>query len=219
MELAKSKNCFFLKDLFLPSVTAGFTTQSIEGNLPQDIEKIPVLKKSGLRLSYLKQIHSAKIHFVKDEGMLQGDGLLTRKDNLALIVRTADCLPLFFSSEEKNTIGIIHMGWRGAQQGILDNLDFDLSLFKVAAGVGLRQCCYGVGDEFLKYPNFKNFIERRDNQLYFNPINFAKNTLIKRGLKEDNFFDANICSFCSNDFFSFRRNKTTLRTLSFIVKQ
>ena len=219
MELIESKHCFLFKDFFLPAVTAGFTTKAIEGNLPQDIEKIPIFKKGGFNLSYLKQIHSSRIHSVKSEGVYEGDGLFTKKDGLVLVVRTADCLPLFFCSDKEDVIGLIHMGWRGAKEGILEGIDFDLSSFRVAAGTGLRKSCYEVGDEFLEYSGFKDHVEKRKDKLYFDPIGFVKDALLRKGLRAENFFDVDICSLCSKNFFSYRRDKTDLRTLSFIVKR
>lgn len=219
MELIESKNCRIFKDFFSPSIIAGFTTKAIDGDLPESIEKIPILKNNNLQLAYLKQIHSDNIHFVKEKSLNEGDGLFTDTNNLALVVRTADCLPLFLSSDKENVIGIIHMGWRGAAGGILDNISYDLSSFKVACGVGLRHCCYEVGEEFLYYPNFKDYIDKRDVKLYFNPISFVRDVLIKKGLKPQNFYDSDICSLCSRDFFSYRRDKTDLRTLSFIFKK
>ncbi|UCC95509.1 MAG: polyphenol oxidase family protein [Candidatus Omnitrophota bacterium] len=232
MRLIEHKCCYILEDIFPPPLLAGFTKKDVEGKLPTDIQKVLPFLKRDCKISYLTQPHSPQINFVTKEGVYEGDGLFTKKDSLVLVVRTADCLPLFFYSREAKLIGIVHMGWRSAREGILDRIggvmrlacsekmESNLRSFKVIAGIGLRECCYEVGEEFLDFPNLAPYISERKGQLYFNPIGFARDALIRGGLRKDNFFDVNICSFCSKKkFYSFRRAKTTLRTLSFIVKQ
>ncbi len=111
------------------------------------------------------------------------------------------------------------MGWRSAEAGILDNISFDLSSFAAIAGIGLRQCCYEVGEEFLEHERLKPFLERKQKKIFFDPIGFARATLIKKGLSEDNFFDLGLCNFCmESDFFSYRKSHTENRTVSFILK-
>ena len=113
---------------------------------------------------------------------------------------------------------MIHLGWKSAKASILENVPFRCSATKVLAGVGLRRCCYKV-DDFLKYTRLALFIERRNKGLYFDPIAFTRTELMKKGMKEANFADLEICSHCNpKEFFSYRRDSTDRRTLSFIAK-
>ena len=134
------------------------------------------------------------------------------------MVRTADCLPLYFSSSELDIVGVVHMGWRSAKEDILNNIKYDLSSFKVVAGVGLRNCCYKVGDEFYDIDNMKRFLIKKENKYYLDIIRFSQDSLIKKGLRSENFFDLKMCSFCNDDFFSYRKSTTESRMLSFILK-
>ena len=218
MKLTEHEHCFLIKDFFISGVIAGFTKDNLDGNLPQDIYKALSFANQEFKLASLKQIHSSIINLVEDEGLFEGDALFTKADKLVLVVKTADCLPLFFESQKQGVIGVVHMGWRPAQEGILDKINYDLSSFKVVAGVGLRKCCYQVGDEFLEFPNFKPFLDKKEGGFYFDSIRFVKESLMKKDLQEENFSDLNICSLSCPDFFSYRRNKTSKRTLSFIVK-
>jgi hypothetical protein len=220
VKLVEHEFCYSIDGFFPPSVIAGFSKPDLSGNTYQDIRKALSYLKGTYEVSYLKQIHSSTIHFIDAEGLQVGDGLFSKKNNLVLTVKTADCLPIFLYSDKLDVIGMLHMGWRGAVAGILDKLNYDLYLFKVVAGVGLRQCCYQVGQEFLNYPNLASFIAKKKNGLYFDPVSFAKERFKAKGLKEEDFFDLGICSLCSSQgFFSYRRNATSGRTLSFIVKQ
>jgi len=211
MRLQERNEYFFIKDsCFL----FGFTKPAFKNS----ILELEDLNKLNLKIATLKQIHSSKINIIEKASNYQGDGLFTSTSDLVLTVKTADCLPIFLYSKELNVCGIIHMGWRGAVSGILENIPFNLNSFKVIAGVGLRKCCYKVGKEFLEF-NIYPFILNIKGVLYFDVIEFTKNILISKGLKEENFLDLGICSFCSKEsFFSYRRDKTILRTFSFIVR-
>ena len=225
MRIAEHEYYYQIEGIFNSEVIAGFTKPALRGILPKDIYRALSSCKVKISLAYLNQLHSAEVCFVDEGGRYDGDALFTKRKNQALAVKTADCLPLFLASG--NYTGIIHMGWRSAEKGILDNISCDLTEFKVTLGVGLRKCCYQVGDEFGQYQNFKPFLEKRSSKLYFDPVSFAKHQLLNQGLKEDNFFDLNLCSLCHSfccgkgwekNFFSYRQNKTDSRTLSFILK-
>jgi hypothetical protein len=163
-------------------------------------------------------VHSSQIKFVKRAGLYLGDGLFTVKNRLALMVKTADCLPLYFYGYNDGVIGLIHLGWRPALEGILDNIKMDLSDFKVVVGVGLRCCCFRVGEEFKHYDKLAPYLRRKNEKLYFDPLGFLKEELTRYGLKRSNIKDVNICSLCNRGFYSHRREQTEKRTLSFIVK-
>lgn len=219
VKLIEKENCFLMEDFFESSIIAGFTKPVFCGDVLQDIPRIFKSSSGDFKITFLKQIHSSIVHSIQKEGCFEGDGLITKEANTICVVRTADCLPVFLSSKALGVIGIIHMGWRGAKKGILDNIKYDLKSFKAIAGCGMRQCCYKVSSEFLEYPEFGTFLKKNGDSLYFNPIDFAKERLTAHGLDEKNFLDLNICSFCSKqNFFSFRRDSTGYRTLSFIVK-
>lgn len=48
-----------------------------------------------------------------------GDALVTRDANVALLIRTADCIPILFFAREGKTLGAVHAGWRGLKKKIL----------------------------------------------------------------------------------------------------
>jgi YfiH family protein len=220
VKLIEKEHCYIIDEVFPSNIIAGFTKPTVGGNLPQDINTSLSYLGWQFQISYLNQIHSSKVNCIENSGIYEGDALFSKKDDFVLIVKTADCLPIFFHSVELNMIGIVHMGWRGAKVGILGNINEDISSFKIVAGVGLRKCCYEVGEEFLNYPQFVDFLNRKNNKLYFDVVGFTKEQLRKKELREDNFFDLGICSFCSGyKLFSCRNDALSSRTLSFILKK
>jgi YfiH family protein len=44
---------------------------------------------------------------------LEADGSCTRERGLALLVKTADCQPLFFAAGDGSAVAALHVGWRG----------------------------------------------------------------------------------------------------------
>lgn len=219
MRLLEQKHCFLVSDIFFSDTVIGFTKPSLAGHMPQDLYQALSFLGRQPQLSYMRQLHSALVEVVSKPGVYEADGLFCGQANHVLAVRTADCLPLLLYSPEKDIVGAVHMGWRSAQAGILENISFDLSSFAVIAGIGLRQCCYEVGEEFLEYQRLKPFLERKGNKLFFDPIAFARANLVKKGLPEDNFFDLGLCNFCmERDFFSYRKSHTEERIISFILK-
>ncbi|MCF7886876.1 MAG: polyphenol oxidase family protein [Candidatus Omnitrophica bacterium] len=215
-KLIEDKACFFIDDIFSIKITAGFTNSFLFGKLPSDFNRLLSYIGKEASFSYMDQKHSSKVVIVQKPGFYQADGLFSKDKNHFLVVKTADCLPLLFANKD-HLIGVIHMGWRPAKKGILRNIPFNLTDFKVVAGLGLRSCCYQVGDEFRKFEELSSYLKITPKRVFFNPIQFARDQLISQGLDKDNFFDLNLCSYCSkHNFFSYRRDKTIRRNLSFI---
>jgi YfiH family protein len=74
------------------------------------------------------------------------DGHVTSRDDLALLVLVADCLPIALSDGER--IAMVHCGWRGLAAGILAEAVAHFDEPPAAAvGPGIGRCCYEVGDE------------------------------------------------------------------------
>ena len=79
----------------------------------------------------------------------EGDGLVTIRNDVALLVRTADCAPIALASAEGVT-GVAHGGWRGLLDGVVDATAAAmrrLGATLIHAGVGpcIHPCCYSFG--------------------------------------------------------------------------
>ncbi|MFE3289849.1 peptidoglycan editing factor PgeF [Rhodococcus sp. NPDC059234] len=74
------------------------------------------------RLVWMEQIHSRNVTVV--DGPVDGpveatDALVTDVPNLALVVLTADCVPLLLSDDQAGVIAAVHAGRVGARIGIV----------------------------------------------------------------------------------------------------
>jgi len=213
------EHAYIWQRFFPGPVTAGFTRPTLKGDVLLDMSAALAPAGMSPAIAFMKQVHGPEVKNITEAGIYVCDGIFTGISGLALVVRTADCLPLIFYSEKMNISGVVHMGWRSAAGGILENIGYDLSSFICVAGVGLRTCCYRVGTDFTAHERVKEFVRKTADSLIFDPIAFARHHLIRKGLRPENFFDAGICSYCSPDgFHSHRRTGTPDRTLSFIVR-
>jgi YfiH family protein len=219
MNITKNQDLYFIKDVFPAGIMAGFSGPSLKGAIPADVRKIIFDLKGAREAAYLKQTHLSDVCEVSRGGYYTGDGLMTCSAGLVLFIKTADCLPLLLYSPDKKAVAAVHMGWRSAVSGILGNLPKDLAGWLVFAGVGMRQCCYQVTEEFLEHKDVRSSLVKREEKLYFDPVSHARDVLTARGLGKNNFFDCGMCSVCHPErFFSWRREKAQERTLTFIVK-
>ncbi len=69
------------------------------------------------RFAFLKQVHGARVLAGTHEHNNEADGHYTRERGLALVVQSADCMPILMASA--TTVVALHAGWRGLAQNIV----------------------------------------------------------------------------------------------------
>jgi YfiH family protein len=147
------------------------------------------------------------------------DALITHRNNVMLLITTADCVPIFVYEPKRKIIANIHAGWRGTHQNILSStLDLMENEFGVAPkdcfaflGPAIGQCCFEVGNHVAGL--FKNDYGRQ--YLEFNNDSGKNNVDLKavnidialsKGIKRQNIISCDICTCCDENFFSYRRD-------------
>lgn len=86
------------------------------------------------------------------------DALVTNEPGRVLLLRFADCVPLFFADTRGRAVGVAHAGWRGTAAGVagaaVQALDeaFGCRAADLVAGVGpsIGPCCYEVGSDVVE---------------------------------------------------------------------
>ena len=98
-----------------------------------------------------RQVHGARAVFVNaaTEDIGDADGLVTVDQRVALAVRTADCAPVAFASDN-GVVGVAHAGWRGLVAGILEETvrvmrTHGAGHLEAALGPCIRAECYEFG--------------------------------------------------------------------------
>ena len=217
----------FLFPSFSPRVLASFSSRDFDAS--RDLRFF--LKSLGVpseRFFTLHQIHGNEIAVASGPGTeagLDADGVMTEEKNLALLIRTADCVPVFLFDPDRPAVGLVHVGWRGAQKQIIGRaiekfrqaFGTKPSRLQAALGPSIRKSCYEVGSEFLDY--FPGFVEEKKEKNLFDLAGFVKQELLRAGISESSLTDSEICTACSTDrFFSARREgQNTGRFLSAIM--
>jgi len=71
--------------------------------------------------SWVKQVHGSHLVFAETafQGQVEADAQWTTSPQLALITRTADCLPVLAYNRKTHAALSIHAGWRGVAQRII----------------------------------------------------------------------------------------------------
>jgi YfiH family protein len=77
------------------------------------------------------------------------DGLITREPELALVIFTADCVPVLLQGP--GVVAAVHAGWRGTAKQIVRKavreMDCEPRSIRAYIGPCIGVCCYEVGDE------------------------------------------------------------------------
>ncbi len=170
------------------------------------------------------QVHSAHIRLVGREhaGTVQNgtDGLLTTTPGLMLLFRFADCVPLLLWDPVHRAVGLVHVGWRGAANGVIQAAVDAFARHAGSrpedlwAGIGpaIGPCCYRVGPEVIAAvlesvaPDVglrRDLVHRRDDGLYLDLPGTVQAELEARGVRQIE--SSGICTACHTDeWFSHR---------------
>lgn len=190
------------------------------------------------------QTHSANFYKVTADDAGRGatslndaipntDALYTFEKNIVLSSFTADCVPVILYSEKDSLIGVVHSGWQGTVKEItrqlLDHLkqeeQIDLANLQIMIGPALSQRKFEVDqdvyDKFLALGYAEPFMYFKeatgkyhiDNQLT------VKQQCLLSGVPEANITIDTMCTFESEQGFSYRQDRSTGRHLTFIVQK
>jgi len=188
------------------------------------------LKSLGLdsrKLVCCEQVHGSIVTNVLgwEKKIVSGaDGLVTQVPGIVLGIFTADCVPVFLWDEEPRAVGLLHAGWRGVvgkiPTGGVEALTKEFGLnprkIKVWLGPHIRDCCFEVGEEVLdQFP--KDAIKKTENKFTLSLEKAVVSQLLSIGILKENVQAASECTFHDQKFFSYRRDKTNKRMLSYIT--
>lgn len=169
----------------------------------------------------MEQTHSTNIASVenisKDMTLRNSDGLYTESTSIALVIKTADCIPLVISNKSGDFILAAHLGWRGLHQSFVNQLLKFLSPYSKVGdltahiGPSIRRCCYSFSDEPTqsKDPAWQPFITKKGSKWHIDLSGFTKSQLELKGLSPKNIIDNGICTYHNREHFSHLRSKNT----------
>jgi len=169
-------------------------------------------------LATLHQIHSSAIVDAQGRtGCLgEGDALVTDTPGVLVAVKTADCIPILIIDSRTRAVAAVHAGWRGTIKNIAAQtiaamerkFSTRMEDLHAAIGPGIGKCCYEVGPEvatqFRQYdPELRNFTHAAHLDL----VGVNRRQIEDCGVAPDRIYVAGLCTMCSGDFHSYRRDK------------
>lgn len=126
------------------------------GDDPERVERNRAIACESLgldvrRLSFNRQVHSPTVHHARPGKRGEpGDGLWTDEPGVPMLAMSADCLPIAIArTDATRALAVLHAGWRGLAEGVVEAGVRALGGGPTAAIVGpaIGPCCYEVGAE------------------------------------------------------------------------
>jgi|GEM_PF-2274728 hypothetical protein len=177
------------------------------------------LKIEDKRFIRNRQIHSDIIVYPNYNSVQNADGLISKDFKDALMLLTADCYNIFFTTDNERIFGAVHAGWKGVVGGILNSMK---RKFKGESKVLIAQ---GIcGEHFIvKEDVASQFAERfsksrihRENNIKIDIRSIINDEL--NGCAE--IANLNMCNVCNKEqLFSYRENDIKYRNLSLIWRE
>lgn len=201
----------------------------LSGDRPEDVRRNKALVEEAFeirngRLILMRQVHGERIRVLDSEDPLpeefpECDGLVSDRPRMALGVRTADCIPLFFVDRVRQVIGAAHAGWRGTALGIAARMvEILVQRFSsrtenllAVMGPAIGPCCYQVDapvfDAFSGLFGVDRFLHPcREKGRWMADLALANRLQLQAaGVPSGNIFTSDLCTMCYRDiFFSHR---------------
>jgi YfiH family protein len=186
--------------------------------------------KKALSCSHLvsaRQIHGSQVYHLKENPgkdiEVDGyDALVTNVTGLGLMIQQADCQAVMLFDPEKKAVGIAHVGWRGSAAGIIaatvsamhQAYATEAADLTAAISPSLGPCCAQFVNFRSELPASLHGYQVRPH--YFDFWTISRDQLRAAGVRPENVKSAEICTRCSRDYFSYRREKKTGRFASVI---
>lgn len=206
-----------------------------------------VASKLGVDLDkfvFAKQCHSANIAEVSkcdrgrgvlsfEDGIEDVDCLYTFDDDIVLSAFYADCTPVYIMSKRDNLTCVIHAGWQGTVKAIVyktiehfKSIGIDPANLEVVIGPSISLENFEVESDVIERINNLDMIETNLCYTQINDIKYKadvklinKLEAIAAGVLEENIYVSDICTYDTEDLFSFRKDNQTGRMISCIFKK
>lgn len=219
------KNAFIGKPYDFSKANANFRSD-IVNILDVDINKI----------YQCTQTHSDNVVIVNKDDDINSDkfnnvdGLITNVKGTTLLIKTADCQGIFLYDPIKQVIGNIHSGWVGTTKKIIikainimvNNFGCNKEDIMCFFNPSINKCHFEIEDDALdifknvfgsKINSFLDIGKIKDNKqkYYLDLVGLNKQILLDYDINNNNIYIQDICTYCDNNYHSYRKTKTTLR--------
>jgi YfiH family protein len=200
------------------------------GVMPENIVSVPQIHSADVRVVGEKQ---RGLGYFRDADF-SCDGYVTKEKDVALGVKTADCVPILLEARNDDgdviAVSALHAGWRGtafriAERGVSELIALGAAPKNIFAAIGpcIGRCCFEVGGEC------QNELERLDRagacvEIHENGKAFydlaALNAAVLEGagVPKNNIDICGLCTYCEDElFYSHRRQNGVRGTMLSVI--
>jgi YfiH family protein len=188
----------------------------------------------------VNQVHGDAIFVIKPHGSyfssreeLNYDAIVTNRTNLAICIKTADCVPVFIVDKMKKVIGVVHAGWKGTALEISTKVirlmqnQYRSQPADILAAIGpsIGRCCYevdsAVADAFRQHTNSSSFLfpGAGKDRWMLDLAEANSRQIMEAGVPENNIEVSGFCTTCNQDMFFSHRGSggITGRQINFMM--
>jgi len=170
----------------------------------------------------LNMVHGAHVVRVDSQrpSRRTGDACITDRPGVAMMITTADCVPILFHDPVQRVVGLAHAGWRGTVQGVAQATVRAMAAefgscaadLQVAIGPAIGPCCFevheDVADPFLRRFPGKELVRGQGNRFNVDLWRANLEILLDAGVPEAQICISRVCTSCREDlFYSYRRDQ------------
>jgi YfiH family protein len=222
--------------LYFGDMSTSHEKYSLRGKSQKELLTLaPFNLVPGQNVIFLDQTHSARGYYadipvqaeIAPYGY-QGDYSITTLAGVALVIETADCVPVVLVDKKRGCIAAVHAGWRGTLEGIIMNALQDmlvrgcnLASIEVFIGPAARGCCYEVTDDFKNmFRDRRAFRRSGQGTLSFDIVDHVTAQLTQLGVAEEHIStQKSLCTICCLDYCSYRRRQgnSNLRQMTIVA--
>uniref|UniRef100_A0A7C3MKN9 Laccase domain-containing protein n=1 Tax=Dictyoglomus thermophilum TaxID=14 RepID=A0A7C3MKN9_DICTH len=202
-------------------------------HIPSYIRFLSLIKIFPNRWVVAEQVHGDNIYVSKISNVSffpkianKTDIILTQERRHPLIMFFADCIPIFVYIPKIRLIGLAHSGWRGTIKKLPQKLIYELknryniSSEDIFIGVGpsIHSCCFEVKEDFISQlpKEYRKYLIYEKEKVKYDLIALLLQQLEEEKIPKENVDISDICTYCNNAYYSYRRNKTSERNIAYI---
>ncbi len=205
---------------------------SKEWNLVRIEEKEILSKITGIdkkNIHLLRQVHEDTIIHITEPSFEDksfsgiADGIITTVKNSCVVIRTADCVPLFAYDNRNNILGAAHSGWRSTQLKIASKLvqtmhtTYNSSYEDISVIIlpSIGPDSYEVQMDVAQH--FEGYYTNKSGKILLNLWKHIEDSLIEAGVSKENIYFTEVCNLIHNDTYFSHRCGDAGRNLNFGV--
>ena len=200
------------------------------GDAPENVEENHQRLYEALGIRPASVVTAAQVHGSRVATVVRGDGgrvlgdtdaLICGVPGLFLLLRFADCVPVFLYAPRQRAVGLAHAGWKGTLQGIaaktaramMNTYGCRPEELWAAIGPAIGPCCFEIGPEVrdsvrTAYADMYDEVVREQAGPSAHLDLPRLNLLQLRAVGVDEVEMADLCTMCHRDiFFSHRAGR------------